>query len=381
MNKPAVELRSSASLADVELIDGRVPNRIMLMPIGKLDAADGRKWEVVDKAHAQEIVDATKARLGRRKFMIDYDHQAVLATTDKVGGRALASGWVSDFEVDDDGIHGLVEWTPQARTALRDREYRYLSPVFGHRPNGRVTRLLNAALTNTPALDMPALAAAQHGEPDTMNKIIEALGLDGGADEDAIVAAIAELKTSTALASVQPIATALGLDEGADLEQVATAAAAAAARPADLTAIAAALGAPETASVEELASAASTLSARVDAEPDPTKYAPIEVVQAANAKLAAISEENGKAVVDAAIAAGKVPPANRQWALSSYRADPEAFATAMAIQPAVLKPGSEDTGGTPTAPALTDDDRALCQSMGWDEATFAAGKAAEAGAE
>ena len=43
---------------------------------------------------------------------------------------------------------------------LKAREYRYLSPTFFHKPDGAVVRIEGAALTNYPALVMPALAAA-----------------------------------------------------------------------------------------------------------------------------------------------------------------------------------------------------------------------------
>ena len=41
---------------------------------------------------------------------------------------------------------------------LRARECRYRSPAFMHRPDGVVTCLSGAALTNSPALDLPGLA-------------------------------------------------------------------------------------------------------------------------------------------------------------------------------------------------------------------------------
>ncbi len=41
---------------------------------------------------------------------------------------------------------------------LRARKYRYFSPAFMHRPDGVVTCLSGAALTNSPALDLPGLA-------------------------------------------------------------------------------------------------------------------------------------------------------------------------------------------------------------------------------
>jgi hypothetical protein len=46
------------------------------------------------------------------------------------------------------------EWTPAARAAILAQEYRYISPVFTYTvPSGEITRIVSAALTNTPALD------------------------------------------------------------------------------------------------------------------------------------------------------------------------------------------------------------------------------------
>jgi phage I-like protein len=221
--------------------------------------------------------------------MVDYDHQAHRAPA--VAGRAVAAGWIEPaaLRVEEDGIYGDVEWTATARAELKDRQYRYISPEFGHTKDGRVTRLFTASLTNTPALEMSALASS-HGPDDEeddgvndMKKIITQLGLAEGADEDAIVTAIASLQAST---SVAAIATALGLQDTASAEEVTTAATAAAARPAevvDVKPIAAALGAADDATVEQLATAAATLKAGVI---DPTKYVPIETHQALIGKVA-----------------------------------------------------------------------------------------------
>jgi phage I-like protein len=235
VRKFAGEIRASAAVGDVELVDGRVPNRIMLLPIGELQPRDGRKpWRVEDRAHAEDIVQATQDRLGKTSFMVDYDHQAHRAPA--VAGRAVAAGWIEPaaLRVEEDGIYGDVEWTATARAELKDRQYRYISPEFGHTKDGRVTRLFTASLTNTPALEMSALASS-HGPDDEddsgvndMKKIITQLGLAEGADEDAIVTAIASLQAST---SITAIATALSLQETASAEEVTTAATAAAARP------------------------------------------------------------------------------------------------------------------------------------------------------
>ena len=65
---------------------------------------------------------------------------------------------ITELEARAGALWARTRWTDQAAAALRAREYRYLSPWFMHTPDGVVTCLSGAALTNTPALDMPALA-------------------------------------------------------------------------------------------------------------------------------------------------------------------------------------------------------------------------------
>lgn len=366
-----VEIRASAALGDVELVAGRVPNRIMLMPIGQVMPRDGRKpWLVEDRAHAEQIVEATRQRLGTTAMMIDYDHQSSRAPS--VAGRALAAGWVKPegLIADDDGIHAEVEWTAAARAELRDRQYRYISPEFGHTKAGRVTRLFTAALTNTPALELAAVASA-HIDPTeedevVMKSVIEKLGLAGDADETAILSAIDALQSGTSLVA---IAAALSLPEDADAETIATAATEAAARPeaVDLKPIAAALDAPEDADVEQLATAATELKAGTI---DPTKYVPMETHRLAIAKVAKIDEDRAVAAVEAAIREGKVAPASRDWALSLFKKDEGSFVEFVATAAVILSPGEEDVEDRAGADQLSDEEKAICSLIGTTEEAY-----------
>lgn len=60
-----------------------------------------------------------------------------------------------------------VEWTAQAKQFIKNREYRYISPVFGYnKQTGEITVLQHAALVNHPAIDgmrdVSELIAARH---------------------------------------------------------------------------------------------------------------------------------------------------------------------------------------------------------------------------
>ena len=123
------------------------------MPAGRLDARDGRRWRLTD---ADTVADATRARTGRVEMAIDYEHQGRHA--EKNGQPAPAAGWIRELQARAGALWARVQWTGRAAAMLKAREYRYLSPTFFHRPDGAVTCLVGAALTNTPALDLPALA-------------------------------------------------------------------------------------------------------------------------------------------------------------------------------------------------------------------------------
>lgn len=89
---------------------------------------------------------------------IDYDHAAV----GNSGARVVAAGWFK-LELREGDLWATdVKWTPDGAEHLRKGEYRYFSPLFNFDPEtGRIQKIVNSALTNTPALfQIPALVAA-----------------------------------------------------------------------------------------------------------------------------------------------------------------------------------------------------------------------------
>lgn len=112
-------------------------------------------------AAAAKSVMAEYAKHGA-DLMIDYDHASLAdaAIDSALAGRA--AGWF-DLELRNGELWAVnVRWTPAADAALRAKEWRYTSPAFAIDNKGRVTRLLNVAITNLPAtrrLD-PLMAAS-----------------------------------------------------------------------------------------------------------------------------------------------------------------------------------------------------------------------------
>lgn len=141
----------------------QAPKAIRILPAGEFVAVDGRPggkvpggtWKLTADL-ARKVIDQVAAQ--RTDVLVDYEHQSLLAKDN--GKPAPAAAWLKALEWRDgpaDAGGGLwatdVSWTPAAAAALTSGEYRYLSPVFAYDSQGRVTRLVSVALTNTPALD------------------------------------------------------------------------------------------------------------------------------------------------------------------------------------------------------------------------------------
>ncbi|HJU10758.1 MAG TPA: phage protease [Candidatus Binataceae bacterium] len=134
------------------------PEWIELIPAGKFSAADGRG--PFENADPDSVVAASLAKMPPVGLVLDYDHSTDLAAPE--GRPAPAAGWLKQFKVDNGAIFARVEWTIDAAEAIKARKYRYVSPVFEHSKDGKIERILRAALTNNPALiNLPALAQSE----------------------------------------------------------------------------------------------------------------------------------------------------------------------------------------------------------------------------
>lgn len=187
------EPRAALCLALPPETDGAVPEWIELIPAGgRVQGEDGRWWTNPD---AQAVVAATKLPIP-----LDWEHATELRAPK--GEPSPAAGWIEALEASEGGaIRGRVTWTPAGHYSVRSREYRFVSPVFLFDQNSkRILRLLNAALTNRPNLPLAALNAADDPSPSpqsetTMDeKLLAALGLAKDATEDQALNAVQKLK-------------------------------------------------------------------------------------------------------------------------------------------------------------------------------------------
>lgn len=124
-------------------IDG-IPDKIKLMPLGLVKSQKGDF--VVDMESFDMMKKYFKGRM--LDLVVDYEHQ----TLDNV--QAPAAGWIKDLDVTSDGIYGKVEWTSKAQEYLKNKEYKYLSPVvLVRKTDKKAVQLHSIGLTNTPAID------------------------------------------------------------------------------------------------------------------------------------------------------------------------------------------------------------------------------------
>ncbi|EQB32037.1 phage protease [Sphingobium ummariense] len=341
----------AAAAAEVGLVDGAPARRVKLLPIGTIEMRDGRgPYLLRDRAHAEQVVAATRKWLGGADFNWDYNHQILQA-----GSEAPASGWTrkEELTVEEDGIYATVDWTEAATARIVAKEYRYISPLFAaKRGTGEVLYLKNSALTNVGAIDLPGLiAAGLSGEDDDMSYalIAAALGLAASATEQECVAAASTLK---AKADATPATSAIAI----------------------------AAGLAGDASVEDIAASVSTLKA---AQVDPAKFVPVEQVAAVNSRLATLEGERAEREVAAAIEGGKLVPALKDWGLNLFKTNEQGWRDFIGAAPVVVAAGAALGGngqGGGNADTLTAEEVAACAALGMSQEAFLAEKKAQTGA-
>ena len=210
--------------ADPASLEG-VPQEVKILPLGRVQSMKGT-FEVDDES-CRTIMAQFKGR--HLDLVIDYEHQTLKDV------QAPAGGWIKDIYKGDDALVAKVEWTPKAQEYLKNREYRYLSPVVTvRRKDRKAIGLHSVALTNTPAIDgmfaivnsagFPAgeIDDPQGGEDMEFLKALAAmLGLPETATEEDVKNAVdALMKKGTEVVANSTILSMLGLENDAKTEDV-----------------------------------------------------------------------------------------------------------------------------------------------------------------
>lgn len=294
---------------------GDLPREIQILPKGRVRSAKGEF--LVDDAAIQELLGNAAQR--QNDVVIDYEHQTLLNV------EAPAAGWIKRLFAKPDGVWAEVEWTPRAAEYLRNREYRYLSPVVGVRKSDqRAVYLHSAALTNTPAIDgmVPIVNKHDNGEEDDESmdelrkKLIELLGLKEDAGDDAITQAVEALKASATAEVVahKDILSLLDLGEGATVDQV---------------------------------------KARILILKNPSGYVPIQEFNELKRRL---DERDAEDLVQMALKQGKIAPASAEWLRAYALKDPAGARAFVESAPQIVPVGTTLAGGKqPPAPGEIDE--------------------------
>jgi phage I-like protein len=320
----------SLDVATLLSVDAEPPSEFRIFSAGVVDTTKGK---FLFDAKAADSVMASFADHGA-EIPLDFDHAMV--SDDSLPSERRAAGWFRLSVRNGELWAEDVRWTPRAATALRDREWRYLSPAFHHESGSdprRVKRLINVALTNLPATkQLRPLVASQRGGGTSENHT-EARAMT------ALLTALSAKDEGEALASVQRLKDAVGA----------------------LTAL---TGKPTLGEALAVCSAWKDGAARVGE---------IEAQLAADRKRAA--DAKALSDIDAAIGAKRLAPATKPVAEKLY-ADHgapalEAFLSAL---PQIVAHETVTPPAEAGAVTLSAEDREVARSLGISEADALANK-------
>lgn len=312
------------------------PETISVLPLGHVVSSKG-EFDV-----DEESFHAMKAQIAQRgvDLVVDYEHQTLK------GVEAPAAGWVKELKLEGGFIKAVVEWTGRGAEYLKNKEYRYLSPVVNVRKSdNKAMGLHSLALTNTPAIE-------------NMTAIVNSDNFKGGNTNMEIIKKLAEL---------------LGLGEDATEEQITEALKACVAEnkalkegqqhPTDENVVA------NKAVCELLGLKAGAAAADVSAKIMELKGGIVDGVNVVE-ELKALKAQNAKRDADEAVTlalkAGKITPAQKEWATSYALSDPKGFGSFVEKAPQIVPMGEIELGDTKSLKADQIDDATLlaCKQLG-----------------
>jgi len=158
-------------------LDGQIPDKIHLIPFGRWRERNHNF--TFDETNAEMVLDNFKK--STVDTVIDYEHQTLNAMFN--GQPAPAAGWIKELEAKDDGIWCIeIEWNQKAKEHLKNKEYKYLSPVIEFDAQDRITgkpigtRLHSCGLTNIPFLEELTPIINKNNLQGTMSSFAEASG-------------------------------------------------------------------------------------------------------------------------------------------------------------------------------------------------------------
>ena len=322
-----------------------VPTEIKILPLGRVHSQKG------DFNVDEESFELIRKQFKDRKLdlVIDYEHQTLSDV------QAPAGGWIKELYKGEDAIIAKVEWTAKAAEYLKNKEYRYLSPVvLVRKRDQKATAIHSVALTNTPAIDgMFALVnsldiedISEGGNIMDLKELAKALGLPETATEEEIKKAVEDAaKAAEKLKEMEEKKSEDKTGEGGKPQEVAEVVA--------NSTILSMLGLKEGAKTEDVAA---SIMALKTGTPD------------TQAELLALKqrmqERDADEEVQKALKAGKITAAQTGWAKSYALKDMEGFKGFVEKAPVVVPPGKLELKDAPAAPGSDEVDVAILKNMG-----------------
>ena len=330
------------TLKSKEMEVGGAPEIISVLPLGHVKSAKG-EFDVDGESFA-----AMKAQIAQRgvDLVVDYEHQTL------TGEQAPAAGWVKELFLDDGQIKARVEWTDRAKAYLSNREYRYLSPVITVRKaDNKAMGLHSIALTNTPAIEH-------------MEAIVNSLNFEGGQNTMDFMKELAKLLGLGEDATEEQVKEALKacLEENKSLKE--SAAEAAKQQPPEDDKVVAnkevceLLGLKAGAATADVAAAIMALKSG--------NIGGVNLVEQVKSLEAKLADRDAEEAVEMALKAGKITPAQREWAKGYALKNLEDFKGFVEKAPQVVPMG--DVGGSESLALKRDEvDEAtllVCKQLG-----------------
>ena len=288
---------------------------VLLIPAGDFTGDDGRTWS--NSTPEQVIVNSDLEN-------IPWDIEHATHLKGAKGEPAPAYGWITQLEVRDWAIWGLPEFNVDGKGIIEKRNYRFYSPGFYFDITGIVQSIQSVGFTNKPNLK-DQLTALNRKENDPMNlskAIATALGLTETATEADAVSSIGQLQSNHKLA--------LNRAENPDLQKFV---------------------------------------------PTETHQLALNRAQLAESQLADMREQEITALVDGAIADGKVAPANKEMYLATCRTEEgmKQFQSYVTTAPTIANSISQHKQSLEHGDKkLSDDQLAMCRKLGVTEEQFLA---------
>lgn len=208
LTKLARQLGDASKVSKLESAEDRAAKWQLLFPSGKTKhRADFPNGKLAFDAKFLGSMAKNYAAMGKPRLAINYFHRGMTESGDTTPiSEKIAAGWITEVELKDDGLHGLVEWTDRARGYILADEITQLSPEFvidyRNTDTGKSQgpTLLGAALLNDPFLkELPRVAAADYQPAGKANeganvdkaKVCAALGLPADASDEDVMKTLA----------------------------------------------------------------------------------------------------------------------------------------------------------------------------------------------